>query len=153
MLLNPLDSDVDSMVSERNASRKVSAYLFVAAFVLEISLLYFLNYSILKNNSRNIGILKNNGISNKDILKLILCDTILLSIITSIVAIISYIIYVILNRSALEYNTMFDGTILHFNLWVIIVFILLVSLMHLLLIRFNLRKIKKKENKELLTDY
>ena len=152
-LLNPLDSDVDSMVSERNASRKISAYLFAAAFVLEISLLYFMNYSILKNNSRNIGILKNNGISNKDILKLILCDTVLLSIITSIVAIISYIIYVILNRSALEYNTMFDGTILHFNLWVIILFILLVSLMHLLLIRFNLRKIKKKENKELLTDY
>ena len=153
MLLNPLDSDVESMVSERNASRKISAYLFAAAFVLEISLLYFMNYSILKNNSRNIGILKNNGISNKDILKLILCDTVLLSIITSIVAIISYIIYVILNRSALEYNTMFDGTILHFNLWVIILFILLVSLMHLLLIRFNLRKINKKENKELLTDY
>ena len=153
-LLNPLDFDVDDMVSERKADIKVSIYLFAAAFVLEISLLYFMNYSIFKNNRRSIGVLKHNGISNKDILKLMLCDTLLLNVVTSLVGIIAYIIYVILYRNMLEFNSVyFDGSILHFNIWIILLFVLFILVINLILLIINLRYLKKVDNKKLLSEY
>lgn len=142
------------MVSERKADIKVSIYLFAAAFVLEISLLYFMNYSIFKNNRRSIGVLKHNGISNKDILKLILCDTLLLNVVISFVGIIAYIIYVILYRNMLEFNSVyFDGSILHFNIWIILLFVLFILVINLLLLIINLRYLKKMDNKKLLSEY
>ncbi len=152
-LLNPLDDDVSEIVEERKSARKISVYILIAGLVLEMSMLYYMNFSIFKSNLRNFGILKHNGISNNDILKLVFYDTIPINITTSVISIVAYICYVLLNRNAIEYNYVFSGNILNFNLWIIFIFVLFTALVHGVLMYFNMLKLKRKENKDLLTSY
>lgn len=152
-LLNPLDDEVSEVIEERKAARKISIYILVAGLILEISMLYYMNFSIFKNNLRTFGILKHNGISNRDILGLVFYDSIPINISTSIIAVVAYVCYVALNRNAIEYNYVFNANILNFNLWIVCIFVLFTILIHMILLYFNMVKLKNKENKDLLTSY
>ncbi len=150
-LINPYSDDMNSCADFYLSLKKIGIGLFVIGILLYMTITIFLNTMFIKNSKRTIAILKRYGCKNSYICKLLLIDNLTIYITTTIIAIISYIAYYILLNKDVIYNTITTKFVMPLNIW--IVFLLIVLSIELLSLFYNIRLIKKKENKILLKSY
>ena len=152
-LINPYNDDVNSTVDEYQSLKKISAYILIVGLILFVSITIFLNVTLIKNNNRAIGILRRYGCSRSYISKMLLIDGLTLIISTMLVAMISYVVYFILNNKAIINNTIFDSYTLPLNWWISIIFIILVIAIELISLMSNIYLLHKKDNRTLLKEF
>ena len=70
-----------------------------------------------------------------------------------LVAMISYVVYFILNNKAIINNTIFDSYTLPLNWWISIIFIILVIAIELISLMSNIYLLHKKDNRTLLKEF
>ncbi len=152
-LINPYTSDIESTANQYLGTKKVSKYILLISTLLFISITIYLNVTLIKSNSRSIGILKRYGCSRRYISKLLLVDGLTITFITIVLSIASYVTYYVLNNQAIIYNTIFGKYTLPSHWWITIIFAFVVLIVELFSLMININLLKKKDNKKLLKSF